>query len=171
MGKYINEPRLLPSSDDKGRNVKFQVRMPPDWQRQIDVIVKSSKFPYVNRGEVARDAIYRHLVWLEKFEIPQDSILHKIQSMTDLLEEAKIQQGYERIITNLEERVSYFIQKGARNEAVKYVLRMLGYVDEMAEGHWKAQFRKEIKDRYKGLLRCGPRASLGMGSDNEHEEI
>lgn len=164
MGKYTNEPKLHPSSDADGNNAKFQVRMMPDWVRQMDIIVKSPKFPYVNRGEVARDAIYRHLVWLETVEIPKDSILHKINAMSDMLEEAKIQQGFEKVLSSLEERVAYFSQKGARTEAVKYVLRVLGYVDEMQEGHWKAQFTKEIKARYSGLLKCTPRANLSMKS-------
>lgn len=162
MGKYTNEPRLHPASDDKGANSKLQVRVNPDWVRQINIIVKSHKFPYVSGGEVVRDAIYRHFTWLETFKIPHDSILHKIQSMVDMLEEAKIQQGFEKVVANLEGRVAYFNQKGARNEAVKYVLRVLGYIDEMPDGHWKEQFTKEIKERYSGLIKCSPKAKLGV---------
>lgn len=166
MGKYTNEPRLHPASDDKGHNAKIQVRINPDWVHQIDIIVKSHKFPYVSRGEFARDALYRHFIWLETFEIPRDSILQKIQSMVDMLEEAKIQQGFEKVVASLEDRVTYFNQQNARAEAVKYVLRILGYIDEMPEGHWKDQFTKEIKSKYSGLLKCYPRARLGTKVNN-----
>lgn len=160
MGKYTNEPRLHPASDDNGHNAKFQVRINPDWIHQMDVIVKSPEFPYVSRGEVVRDAIYRHFIWLESFEIPNDSILQKIQSMVDILEEAKIQQGFEKVMAGLEDRVAYFGRKGARTEAVKYVLRVLGYVDDMPDGHWKEQFTKDIKERYSALLQYAPKAKL-----------
>lgn len=164
MGKFINEPRLHPASDAKNASAKFQVRMSPDWIHQIDVIVKSHKYPYVSRGEVVRDAIYRHLIWLEEFAIPKDSILHKIQSMVDMLEEHRTQQGFEKVMSSLEDRVAYYGQKGARGEAVKCVLKVLGYVDEMREGHWKDQFSKEIKERYAGLLGGAPKVKLRPGS-------
>lgn len=169
MGKYNNEPRLHSSSDDKGHNAKFQVRVNPDWIHQIDIIVKNKKFPYVNRGQLARDAIYRHLLWLNEFETPPDSILQKIQSMVDMLEEAKIQQDFEKVVASLEERVAYFGSKGARSEAVKYVLRILGYIDEMPEGHWKDEFTKEIRGRYSGLIQCTPRASLMQTCVSEND--
>jgi hypothetical protein len=165
MGKYTDEPRLHPASDDKNVNCKLQVRVSPDWLHQIDVIVKNKHFPYVNRGELVRDAIYRHILWLDKIHIPFGSIAQKIQSMADLLEEAKIQQGFESVIDNLQERVAYFGRKGARNEAVKCVLKILGYIDEMPDGHWKDTFRDEIKEKYSGLLQCAPKANLRKGSE------
>jgi hypothetical protein len=167
MPKYTNEPRLHPASDDKGHNAKFQVRLDPDWIHQMDVIVKDRKFPYVSRGEIVRDAIYRHFIWLDELGTSDGSILQKIQSMVDMLEEAKIQQGFEKVVQNLEDRVAYFSEKGARTEAVKYVLRILGYIDDMQEGHWKDMFRKEIRDRYEGLLQCSPRASLTVSQTKD----
>lgn len=160
MGKYTDEPRLHPATDEKGSSCKFQVRCSPDWLRQIDITIKDAEFPYVNRGEFIRDAIYRHFFWLENFHTPTGSILQKIQSMADMLEEIRSQQGFETVLKQLEERVMYFGQKGARNEAVKYVLRTLGYVDEMPDGHWKDAFAKEIRERYAGLLGCMPKANL-----------
>ena len=171
MGKFTNEPRLHSAADETGTNTKFQVRINPSWVRQMDIVVKSHKFPYVSRGELARDALFRHFEWLETFAMPNDSILQKIESMVDLLEEAKIQQGFEKVVTGLEERVAYFNQKSARNEAVRCVLRILGYVDEMADGYWKDQFRKEIKSKYVGLLNCIPKAQLAAlnGEDDGAE--
>lgn len=160
MGKYNDEPRLHPATDERGGSCKFQVRCSPDWLRQIDIIVKSEAFPYVNRGEVVRDAIYRHFFWLENHNHTANSILQKIQSMADMLEEIKIQQSFETVLSQLEERVLYFGQKGARTEAIKYVLRVLGYIDDMPDGHWKQAFAKEVRDRYSGLLACMPRANL-----------
>lgn len=161
MGKFTNEPRLHSSTDENGNSSKFQVRLDPSWIRQMDIIVKSHDFPYVSKGEIARDALFRHFGWLETFTIPEGSILQKIQSMVDILEEAKIQQGFEKVMTGLQDRVAYFTQKGARTEAVKYVLRILGYIDDMEEGYWKDQFSREVRDRYKGLLKCAPKANLG----------
>jgi len=174
MGKYTNEPRLHPATGEEGDSAKFQVRMDPNWIRQMNIIVKSPKFPYVSKGEIARDALFRHFIWLETFEIPEGSILHQIQSMVDMLEEEKIQQGFERVVKNLGERVSYFTQSGARNEAIKCVLRTLGYVDEMVEGYWKDKFSRTIRERYAGLLKCAPKASLGSTkaiSESESEGI
>lgn len=160
MGKYTDEPRLHPASDDKGHNCKLVVRVNPDWLHQIDVMIKNKCFPYVSRGELVRDAIYRHFLWLDRLHTPTDSILQKIQSMADMLEEIKTQQGFEKVLENLEDRVAYFGRKGARTEAVKYVLRILGYIDDMPDGHWKDVFKKEIRERYAGLLQCAPRANL-----------
>lgn len=170
MGKFTNEPRLHPASDDKGHNAKLQVRVNPDWVHQVDIVVKSHKFPYVSRGELIRDAVYRHFIWLEEFTMPRDSILQKIQSMVDMLEEEKIQQGFEKVLKNLENRVAYFSQKNAIKEAVRCVLRVLGYVDEMQDGHWKEQFSKEIKERYSGLIKCLPKAKLAASEAVDSKE-
>jgi hypothetical protein len=169
--KYTNEPRIHPASDDKGHNIKYQVRISPDWIYQLDIIVKSKRFPYVNKGQVIRDALYRHMIWLEEFGTPDGSVLQKIQSMVDILEEAKIQQGFEKVLENLQDRVAYFTNKGARTEAVKYVLRVLGYIDDMPDGHWKDSFRAEIRERYSGLLQCTPRANLGAQSCISENDI
>lgn len=167
--KYVNEPRVHPASDDKGNNAKFQVRMDPDWIHQMDVIIKDKKFPYVNRGEMARDAIYRHFIWLETIHIPEGTILQHIQSMVDMIEESRIQQGFEKVLKGLEERVAYFSQTGARQEAVKYVLRVLGYIDDMPDGHWRDRFKKVVRERYSGLLQCAPRAELTQSCISEED--
>ena len=158
--KYNNEPTLISASDDKGHNAQLPVRVPPDWVRQIDVIVKYKKFPYCNRGDFIRDAIYRHFGYLEQQETIPNSIFHAIQSMLDMFEETRRQQGFEHVLTALEERVAYFTKSGAKTEAIRYVLRVLGYVDEMPEGHWKEKFAAQIRERYAGLLRCSTKARL-----------
>ena len=165
--KYRNEPTIIPASDDQGHNAQIMVRVPPEWLRQMDVISKESKFPYANRGDIVRDAIYRHFIWLEEYHEVPGSTLHKIQAMLDVIEEARSQQGFEKVLAKLEERVQYFSTKGARGEAVKCVLRILGYVGDMPEGHWRDQFKKEIRERYAGLLNCSPKAKLNGGTIGE----
>lgn len=158
--KFSNEPTLIPASDDKGHNAQLPVRVPPDWVRQIDAIIKYKKFPYCNRGDFIRDAIYRHFWYLEQQNDIPNSILHAIQSMLDMLEETKRQQGFERVIAALEERVIYFTKTNAKTEAVRCILRVLGYVDEMPEGHWREKFTTQIRERYAGLLKCAAKAKL-----------
>lgn len=160
--KYNNEPTLIPANDDKGHNVQLSIRVPPDWVRQIDTIVKYKQFPYCNRGDLIRDAIYRHFGWLEQQQdedIP-GSLFHQIQVILDMFEETRRQQGFENVLTALEERVLYFTKEGAPTEAIKYVLRVLGYIDEMPEGHWKDKFAAKVKERYAGLLKGATKAKL-----------
>ncbi len=80
--------------------------------------------------------------------------------MTDLIEEDRHQQGFESVLTNLRERVDYYHRKGADKEAVRCVLRVLQYVDEMKDGHWKDTFKDAIRNEYQGLLTESQRASL-----------
>lgn len=170
MGKYADEPRLHPASDEKGHNCKLQVRINPDWLHQIDVVIKSHKFPYVSRGELVRDALFRHFNWLDKIHTPSGSVNQKIQSMADLLEESKTQQSFEKVLDELQERVAYYGRKGSRTEALKCVLKILGYIDDMPEGHWKDSFKREVRERYAGLIQCTPKLSLRGSLQNITKE-
>lgn len=155
-------PTIVPVNDEHGNNAKFVVRISPAWIHQMDKLIKFQGLPYCNRGELVRDAIYRHLLWLENkegTEIP-NSIMQQIAAMTDLLEDMKIQQKFENVIETLENRVKYHSGKGAHNESVKCVLRILGYIDGMPDTHWKDYFDKTIRERYKGLLASATKARL-----------
>ena len=167
--EYRNEPAIIPASDDKGHNAQIPIRIPPDWIRQIDSIVKYRKFPYCNRGDFIRDAILRHFAWLEKYNDIPNSIFSKIQSMLDLAEETRCQQGFEDVIKRLDERVTYFLEKGARNEAIKYVMRMLSYIDRMPEGHWRNTFSGTVRGKYEGLISTASIASLTDAQPPEEE--
>ena len=158
--KHIDSPTLIASCDDTKHSAPLSVRVPPDWLRQIDTIVKYKKLPYCNRGDFVRDAIYKHFNYLEQLEEIPNSVFGKIQAMQDMIEETRRQQGFESVIKSLEERVDYFLQENARQEAVKYVLRVLQYANEIPEGYWKIKFVTKIKNRYAGLLKSATKARL-----------
>jgi len=154
------EPRIIPASDDKGHSATFPVRIPPDWVRQIDIAVVNPEICYKNRGDFIRDALIRHFEFISYYQGGNLSILANIQAMTDLIEEDRIQQNFEMVIANLENRVDFYKEKGAVREAARVILKTLRYANNFPDGYWKEEFNKRIIERYQGLLGNIQKANL-----------
>jgi len=152
--------KIIGGSDDKGHSAPLPTRVPPDWLRQIDTMLKNLQIPYQNRADFVRDAIARHLEFVEAWSNKDGSILGKIKSMMDLIEEERCQQGFEGVLVNLRERVGYFKQKNAPREAIRCVLKILQYVEDMNEGHWKDTFAGLLRNEYSDLLKNAKKVSL-----------
>ncbi len=154
------DPRLIGATDDKGHSVPLSVRVPSSWSEKIDKLVKDILLPYRNSGQLIRDAILRHFEFLEKYQGGEGSTLANIKAMEDLIEENRRQQGFECVLSNLRERISYYSEKGAQSEILKCILKVLQYVESMPDGYWKNEFKARLNAEYGEIIGEAHKASL-----------
>lgn len=151
------DPSIIPAADDNGTSAKLTVRVPPEWLRQIDTVIKYKKIDYVNRGDFVRDAIRRHFQWVETWlrgheEECYGSLLGKINMILRELEQDRYLQGFHSVVLSLKERVGVFLRRGAEKEALRHILRSLQIINQMPESYWKKVYKKTIEEEYKDLL-------------------
>lgn len=154
---------IPPVSDEKGHNIQMHFRCPPDWGRQVEKILKDTRFPYISSADVLRHALVRHFQWLptvlEGEDIP-GSVLGQIKMAQDLLIDDRRQQEFNDLLDALKERVRAHLGTGNTGQAVKHVLTSLRYIEEMPDGFWKDQFKTRILQEHGELLKGAPRVSL-----------
>ena len=159
----------VPTSDDKGHNVHMTFRCLPTWPGHMDQILHSQKFPYVSRGDFLKHAVLRHFEYLEQLEEIPGSILGQIQVMIDLLEDDARQQGFERVMEGLRERVHYHMNNGDLGQARRHILQAMRCVEEMPTGFWREKFQRTLRDSYRDILNTAPKARLNRIVDDAEE--
>ena len=158
MATYDNiNPEIIPASDTDGKSAKITVRVPCDWIRHMDAVIKYKKIDYVNKGDFIRDAIQRHFQWIEMWLKENDvdrygSIWGKINMILRGHEQDRYLQGFHAVIASLRERVGTFIRRGAEKEALKHILKSLQIINEMPDSYWKNIYKQSVETEYNELL-------------------
>lgn len=151
---YSTEWIIPGSDDDKGHNVTEKFTLQKTWVAQMDRMVKSQKFPYINRGQIERHALYMLFAWIDT--LPQKQLpksdLSRIESMRSLLIEEAMLAGFNDVITELDKRVKYCKSRGMTKRAARHVLDILRIAEELKEEDWREHFVDKIKTDYKSLL-------------------
>jgi len=163
---------IIPGADDeKGHNVTEKTNLPKTWLAQMDRMVKYSRFPYINRGQIVRHALFMLFTWIDtipKKQIPR-SDLRRMESMRMLLIEEAMLAGFSDVILELDRRVKYCKNHGMRNRAVKHVYDILRIAEEIKEDDWREYFVNKIRETYKQLLDSVKDICLYSSAESEKE--
>lgn len=156
-------------TDTKGHYDRVWVNLQPMHVQTLDILSKSGKFPYRNRGDIMRHALVRHIHWLERIHKPVNSVTGALDAMNALLRDAEFRQEFTEYLTKLNKQIEAFVDEGDVPAARKLLLETLRHVETMPEGYWKTKYQKSITEKHKRLLEDLPRASLFRigGSDEE----
>ena len=151
---YSGEWVIPGADDDKGHNVTEKFCLRKEWLAQMDRMVKAQKFPYINRGQLIRHALFMLFVWIDTLEDKQlpTSDLTRIESMRTLLIEEKMISDFNDVMVELAKRVKSCKARGLHKRAVRNVLGVLRKAEEIKELDWKEYFTDKIRADYKQLL-------------------
>lgn len=164
---------IVPSSDEKGHGMSVTFRMDPRWKRELNIILKSSKFPdYLSISDIIRHALYIHLQYLNTIEKIEKSELCQLRTAVDELIEDEIQQSFNKLLNKLDERVGQLIDLSQPGEARRRIFGVINNLMGMKDGFWKKYFLKKIISKYHGLVTAGE-VSLVLKHtvDLEDEEV
>ena len=168
--KFPEDPTVRPAHDEKGHSAKITIFVPPNYIKQLDIMVK--RYKYFNKGDVIRDAIVRLFQASEKWEdeVIPGSVLGSIYAAESYINEDREQQGFERLYKNLQDRVGFFLRKNVKEEAQKMVMHTKKCVEKMCTGFWRKEHMKWLKHEYGWLMRDEGGVSLLNFIDEEEEE-
>ena len=151
-GDYNPKDFIVPAGDDKGHNIRLQVRCIPAYSRRIDVLVSSRKFPYKTSSDLIRDAIHRHLNFLSELEPKIPVNMASLEMVNRIINADREKIEFAGSFEKLSRTVQELLGRGAKGEARRLVLEVSHQVDRMEAGYWRDWYRQEIKSRFGHLL-------------------
>lgn len=148
----------VPASDSKGHNVRQWFRCQPGHDRQVELVLRTKKFPYRTKGDILRHALVRHLRWIEE-QAPVPSVMKEVDSILEIMRDEEFAQDFEVTFEKLGERINSHMARGAHGEARRLLLLVNRHISAMPEGYWRDRYEQEIKARY-GYILDAPKARL-----------
>jgi hypothetical protein len=120
--QYDPDEFRVPASDNRGQSVREWVRLMPQMESAMDIIIAQRKFPYELRSQIIRHAIGRHLAWLHRLEpsMPK-TYLGAMQGIIALLQEEEHKLVTEDVFRRLYAKIEEYIQAGNIGQVVKLV--------------------------------------------------
>jgi len=157
MGFLEDEPANVPTcvkaSDDKGHNVGISTRVPSEWVRHIDTLMKDRDLPYFNRGDLIRDAVFKHLKFLSDWGDEQHhSAYYSISALVRSQLADKTHEEFEKLMGIVEKNVTAYLELGDKDQAKRYVTKIVHLIERMPNTYWKDVYYIRLHKKYPGLL-------------------
>ncbi|MEE9569544.1 MAG: hypothetical protein V3W37_09170 [Candidatus Binatia bacterium] len=143
---------IIPATDAAGHAERFQFRAVPALWQQMEVVVRSRKFPYKTPGDLLRHGFVRHLDWLQAQREVHPNNLKQIELMADVLREEQFQQEFTKTFETMANVVAHHISAGAVPEARRVVSHIRAHIRGMEDGYWKEKWERELIKRWGKLL-------------------
>lgn len=133
---YSEPEWFTPGHNEKGQSIRFTLRMAPEMERSVDVLLQSRRFPYKTQGDLIRHAIYRHLFWLHRLEPDADRhILVVIDGILEQLRDDETRQRVIEMFSSTEARIKHHQAQGNLDECVRLALNELSRLEASQPGH------------------------------------
>ena len=174
---------IVPGRDEHGAHQTITINCPPLLVHQIDVIVRSQLFPYINREAFVRHAIVRQLRWCQIIR-PEQLPQHIAPTIESLLERCFQSQMRKKVQAAFEALRETLLQCEKDGEWLE-VMRLCYYVREKLQGvdpgsvwqrrAWKrfmAEFGCYMEEASYELQKANMKGKgLGSGSESHDLEI
>jgi len=145
----------IPASDDRGHDKRLTIRVHNDLLVMVQRIFDSKAFPYQNTHQIYRHAIKSHCERLEHAAPIQNSVLHRVTAIMEILYEAEQQDMFLDVIGKMGKQIGDLLSRGNVREARELVRGVFDQVDRMPEGGWRDQYAREIQEKWGYLLESG----------------
>lgn len=133
---YSEPEWFTPGHNEKGQSIRFTLRMPPEMERAVDVLLQTRRFPYKTQGDLIRHAVYRHLFLLHRLESEADRhILVVIDGILEQLRDDEMRQRVVEMFSLTESRIKYHQSQGNFDECVRLALSELSRLEASQPGH------------------------------------
>lgn len=148
-----NEPAFTISEEDfraavsppdlKGR---INLRLEQMLAQEIEDISEDNRYPLKSISEVVRFCCLIGLQHLRQWK-PAPTLLGAIKAANSLVIRDKIQCESLELITRLDERIKWYIEKEEFDEAITLVGQVRSYFEVLNEEFWKTYILKEISEK------------------------
>ena len=159
---------VVPARDDKGISVPLNIRVPPYMERQIEIVVRSGRFPYLRASDFIRHAIYRHMHFTVgiRQSIPKH-ILPALDAMLEVCRDEEIRQTVEAAFEKIEIRVRHHSSRGDQAEVIRLLTFIKARIDLVEPSAWQRKFIGQFIERYAGHLNVPRMVQHAPGKTSE----
>lgn len=162
-GKYEPDEWLVPAQDSKGHSVRELVRVPPGLAFDLDVLVKSGRFPYRTASDLIRHAILRHV---RRLQIDEPDLglhyLNTLQMIQDLCTESTYRNEQEKTFHEIRDQVEALVNSGRTGEAMRMGAKAKAYLDQTQDSPWKRRSLERFRVDFTKILKAGSVTLVGM---------
>ena len=132
---------VIPSRDEKGSFIRVTLQLPPYLIRQLQILVKSNRFPYLEPTDAIRHAIYRHIGFCVRIResIPK-SIVPSLDAMMEVCRDNDFRIRIHEAFQEVERQLSLCVNRGEIGEAV----RLLNMIKKRMDGVPPSEHQREI---------------------------
>ena len=146
---------IVPGRDEHGAHQTVTFNAPPLLVHQIDVIVRSQLFPYINREAFIRHAAVRHMRWLQNIR-PESLTQHIAPAIEAILErcfQSQMRKKVQAAFEALRETIVGCQNDGEYTEVLRlcyYVKQRLANVDPGSV--WQQRAWKKFNVEFSGYM-------------------
>ncbi len=147
VGNYTDLEWLNPATNDKGQSIKMWLRVTPEMERAIHVVLAQRHFPYTTPDEIIRHAVYRHLFWLAHLEpdMPQH-VLMAMDSLLEILRDETFKGEMQERIEPLIKRCIDLAQRGHTKEAKRILATVNAIATMVPDGPYRETLKLRVQD-------------------------
>lgn len=152
----------IPAQDNKGHSVKKTVRIPPQLEMQIEIVMGSKKFPYRTDGELMRHALVDHLQRLSSSTVIPNNMMGQLMTIIEMVQIEEEKKEFSEVVDRVVKAVNDLTTTGNNSKAQELMDKVLTEVEKINDAYWRKKYRDEIARRLnhvKHIIRVGLRPS------------
>ena len=146
---------IIRATDEKGTSVRQSLNMPPLMERDIAIIIRSGRFPYLRESDFIRHACVRHINWLSSIRqsLPK-TMVPQLDVMMELCRDDEMRSRTEEVFTRIEQRVAHHLSRGDNGEVIRLVNLLKVKLEAVdVSSSWRRDFALEFNSRYAMYLK------------------
>lgn len=168
-GGYDPTNFIVPASDAKGHGVRRDFRLSVSMDREVQVIVASKLFPFMDASDLLRWCVREGLERLNAMEEVPNSVFGQAEAAMEIARELVYQKQYEAVFIQLDEAMRGYREVGAFTEIRKMYARVQAKFQAMPEGFWRTHYLGELARRFGPLV--DPKAAKERAKREEQDRI
>jgi hypothetical protein len=165
------EEFIIPASDAKGNGEKMWFRCSPGMMREMDLVIRSRKFPYKTEGEMVRHALMRLFRWLRTLNVASGdhipSVLMELEVIHEILKQDTFYASMGSALSHMGKRLELHMGAGNGREARRLLGMINAGIDKIPEGFWKDQFKEDVSRKWGHIMKLGPTAKFVLKEKGE----
>lgn len=140
---------VVAARDERGVSIQVTLHMPPYMERQIEVILRSGRFPYLRKADFIRHAIYRHIYWTVgiRHNIPKH-ILPGLDAVLEVCRDEEINMRMEEVFFKIDDRVNGHMAKGDHAEVIRMLNSIKNRMGEIGDSPWMRRYKAHFIARW-----------------------
>ncbi len=162
---------VVPARDDKGAYTTIHLNIPPHMYRQLQIVVRSGRFPYLDVSDLARHALMRQLRFC--VELRESLPNHTYTSTEALMEVCRDNELRLKIALAFEEidrQISGHITRLEIPDAIRLLTILKNRIDKLPNSPRQHALRSGVLRRYGYVLEhSGAVRPMTEGEKSEHE--
>jgi len=161
---------VVPGRDEKGGQAHVQLSMTPYMYRQIQIVVASRRFPYLDVSDFIRHACYRNIGFCVsiRHSLPKH-ISPSLEAMMEVCRDAELRLRVVAAFEEIDRQIANCLSHLEIPEAIRLMTILKNRIDEVTPSPRQKQVRSEILRRYGYVLEHNGDVRAARPGDIEDE--